>query len=240
MNTHDVRNLEQEVADILTEIPQGFDVGARRFSIQPISLGKSFLLSRLMGNLHIDAKILRRNPFAEALRLAMEDVDGVCRIIAMHTMRTQQECHNTRLIDKRAKYFAEHLSVEEVAELFTLVISDNADLAQIMKHLGIDADNKRRQRVMAAKKADRNTYTFGGNSIFGAMIAPACEKLNMTPRQVVWDISLKFLRLLIADNITQVHLTDEERKRCRVSNDNDRISGDDPAMQERIRQMKWD
>lgn len=239
MNTHDVRNLEQEVADILTEIPQGFDVGARRFYLYPISLGKSYLLSRLMGNLHIDAKILHSNPFAEALRLAMDDVDGVCKIIALHTMRTQRECHDTRLLDERAKYFAEQLSVEEVAELFTLVISD-ADLAPIMKHLGIDADNKRRQRVMAAKKADRNTYTFGGNSIFGAMIAPACEKLHMTPRQVVWGISLKFLRLLIADNITQVHLTDEERKHCRVSNDSDRISGDDPAMQERIRQMKWD
>lgn len=239
MNTSDSRNLDHEVADILTEMPQGFDVGSRRFYLYPVSLGKSYILSRLTDNLNIDNKLLRSNPFAEALRLAIADTDGVCLIIALHTARTQQECHDTERLKKKAKYFAKRLNAEEIAQLFTLTIADK-NLSEIMTHLGIDADNRRRQRVMAAKSKDRNTFSFGGNSIFGAMIAPACEKLHMTPRQVVWDISLKFLRLLLADNITQVYLTDEERKRCRVSNDNDRINGDDPAMQERIRQMKWD
>lgn len=238
MNTSDTHNLDHEVADIVTENPQGFDVGSRRFYLYPVSLGKSYLLSRLTDNLNIDVKLLHLNPFAESLRLTIADVNGVCRIIALHTARTQQECQDTKRLNKTAEYLAKHLSVEEVAQLFTLTLTDK-DLAGITKHLGIDADNRRRQRVMAAKTNDRNTYTFGGNSVFGAMIVPACEKLNMTPRQVVWDISLKFLRLLLADNITQVYLTDEERKRCRVSNDNDRINGDDPAMQERIRQMKW-
>lgn len=239
MNTSDSRNLDHEVADILTEMPQGFDVGSRRFYLYPVSLGKSYLLSRLTDNLNIDKKLLHSNPFAEALRLAIADADGVCLIIALHTARTRQECYDTKRLKKTAKYFTTRLSVEEIAQLFTLTIADK-NLSEIMVHLGIDADNRRRQRVMAAKNKDRNTYTFGGNSIFGAMIAPACEKLHMTPQQVVWDISLKFLRLLLADNITQVYLTDEERKRCRVSNDGDRINGDDPAMQERIRQMKWD
>lgn len=240
MTMSDARNLEQAVADILTEMPQGFNVGNRRFYIYPVSLGKSYLLSRLTDSLEVDAKLFKLNPCAEALRLTLTNVDVVCRIIALHTMRTQDECHDVEKIERTARFFAKRLSAEEVAQLFALTLAD-ADLEAINEHLGINADNLRRKRVMAAKKEDRNTFTFGGNSVFGAMIAPACEKLNLTPRQVVWDISLKLLRLLLADSITQVYLTDEERKHCRVSNDNERINGDDPAMmQEWIRQTKWD
>lgn len=238
MNEDDARKYENGVADVLTEIPQGIDVGERRFYLYPVSLGKSYLLARLTADLNIDAKLLRSNPFAEALRLTIANTDKICQIIALHTARTQRECSDTKRLAKVAKYFSNNLKLEELAQLFLSTLSDDK-LSGLMKYLGIDADNRRRGRVQTVKSNDRNTYTFGGNSIFGAMIVPACEKLNMTPRQIVWDISLNFLRLLMADSISQIYLTDEERKRCRVSNDNDRINGDDPASQERIRQMKW-
>ncbi len=227
------------VADIIMEMPHNFRVGSRRFSLRPVSLGKSYCLSRLTGALGIDRRLLHLNPYAEALRLCVENPDGVCRVIAAHTMGTPQELFDPELTEDTTAYLRENLSKQEMAELFALSMSE-PDLAAITKRLGITDDQARRQKVMAAKKQDRNTYTFGGRSVFGALIAPACEKLHMTPRQVVWDISLHFLQLLMADGVTQVYLTDDERKHCRVPNDNERINADDPANRDIIKSMKWD
>lgn len=233
------RIADMEIADIIMEMPHNFRVGQRRFSLRPVSLGKSHYLSRLTGALGIDRKLLHLNPYAEALRLCVENPDGVCRVIAAHTLDTPQELFDPELNDDISGYLRTNLAKEEMAELFALSLAE-PDMAAITKRLGIDDDQKRRNKVMAAKKEDRNTYTFGGRSTFGALIAPACEKLHMTPRQVVWDISLRFLQLLLADGITQVYLTDEERKHCRISNDTERINADDPANRDIIKSMKWD
>ena len=76
--------------------------------------------------------------------------------------------------------------------------------------------------------------------LFLLAILPACEKLNMTPQQIVWDISYSFLQMLMADAITSVYLTDEEKKELRISNDRTFIDADDPENMAKIKVMKWD
>ena len=90
------------------------------------------------------------------------------------------------------------------------------------------------------KNKKGNSITFGGKSVFGSLILPACEKLNMTPQQIVWEISFSFLQMLMADAITSVYLTDEEKKEARISNDRTFVNADDPKNMEKIKDMRWD
>lgn len=234
------RNINDEVADIIMELPQSFSVGGRRFCLFPMSLGKSYYISRLIGKLGIDQRILQLNPYVEALRITAANTSGVCRILACHTAADKDELYSEAKMLNRSNFMMKHLSKQEIAELFTLTLSE-PPITDIYRHLGIADDHKRRELVMAAKTPDSNTFTFGGKSVFGALIAPACEKLGMTPRQVVWGISLRFLQTLMADMVTQVYLSDEELKKCRIPADGAAsINADDPASLALIRNISCD
>ena len=91
---------------------------------------------------------------------------------------------------------------------------------------------------MSVKK-DSNQITFFGKSVFGSLIVPACEKLNMTPQQVVWEISYNYLQMLMADAVTTVYLSDDEMKKARVSKSREVIKADDPRNYAKIKAMKW-
>lgn len=228
-----------DVVDIIVEKPHGFIVGNKQLYIYPASLGKMLIVSRLMESLGIDKTVAAINPYAEALRVAKGYKNEVCRIIAYHTIENRSEIFDERVLSEREQLLLESMTVEELATILTLILSTES-IADITKHLGLDAEARRREKVLKVKKADRNTYTFGGLSIMGALIIPACEKLNMTPRQIVWDVSYRFLKLLMADAMTQLYLTDKERKQCKVSNDRDVINADTPEGMERIKSMNWD
>ena len=71
--------------------------------------------------------------------------------------------------------------------------------------------------------------TFGGKTIFGQLIDPAIERYGWTYEYVVWGVSYATLTVLLADKVTQVFLTDDEKKRVpKHLLDNDKMSGDDP------------
>lgn len=237
--TDDKRQLDFDIADIIMEKPQCFFIEKRQFYLYPASLGKTFLLQRHIEALELNRQLMTENPYAEALRIVVSKKINVCRIIAYHTINNPGDLFNETFIDQRANYFAKYLSNDDIASLFLVTLS-TSDISKYTKHLGIDAENRRREKVNRAKKKDSNTFTFGGSSLMGALIVPACEKLNMTPRQVVWGIGYTYLQLLMADAITQVYLTDEERKRCKVSNDNVRINADSAEGMARIISMNWD
>ena len=50
---------------------------------------------------------------------------------------------------------------------------------QYMKILGIIKERERMERVQKAKD-NANTYIFGGKSIYGSLLATACEKFGWT------------------------------------------------------------
>lgn len=132
-----------------------------------------------------------------------------------------------------------NLSNEEMSQLLVIVLTkDNTD--EFIKYFGIDRERKELAKVSMIKNKKGNSITFGGKSVFGSLILPACEKLNMTPQQIVWEISFSFLQMLMADTITSVYLTDEEKKEARISNDRTFVNADDPKNMAKIKAMKWD
>ena len=235
VNTYN-KDIEMDIADTIMERPHAFSVGGRRFFLYPPTLGKTYLLLRLIESLGMDAEIIKANPFMESLRLCREKKDTVCRLLAYHTIGSREDLFDGEVVDGRCKFLSENLSCEEMARLLVMTLSAG-NTEEFMKYLGIDRDREELARISKLKDKDSGTLTFGGKSVFGSLILPACEKLNMTPRQVVWEISYPFLQMLLADAVTSLYLTDEERKDTRFSVRQAAISADDPANAARIMEM---
>ena len=56
-------NIEQAIADTIIERPHGFKVGGRQFYLYPITLGKSYLIRRIVENMEMNKDIIRSNPY---------------------------------------------------------------------------------------------------------------------------------------------------------------------------------
>ena len=69
------------------------------------------------------------------------------------------------------------------------------------------------------------------------MIDHLAQRYGWSMDYIVWGISFKNVQMLLADMVTSINLTDEEAKKCRVSNDRNFISGDDMNNIEKIKQM---
>ena len=231
-------SIKNGLADIIMERPFGFKVGDKQFYLYPMTLGKSYLLSQIIESLKVNDNLLSSNPYAEAMRLCTVNKNIVARIIVYNTLDNKRDIFDYELVNERIEFFINNLNTEELAELLSIILS-NDDIGKYTKYLGIDRDKQVLDKVMHIKKKSNNNIDFFGKSILGTLIIPACDKLNMTPSQIVWDISLSFLRLLMADCIVSVLLTDDERKKIHISNDRNFINGDDPKNKELIKSLNW-
>ncbi len=235
----DKKIIEMNIADTIMERPYGFQISKQQFYIYPVSLGKTYLISRLLDNLELNPDIIKQNPYMEALRLCQDKRETVCRLLSYHTINKKEELFDNSIINKRCTFFDKNLSNEEMAQLLVIVLTGN-NVETFIKHLGIDRERKELARISKIKDKKGNSITFGGKSVFGSLILPACEKLNMTPQQIVWDISYSFLQMLMADAITSVYLTDEEKKEARIPNGRTFINADDPENIAKIKAIRWD
>lgn len=231
------KQISMDIADALIERPQGFSIGDKRFALYPITLGKMYLLQRLVDGLEVNMPLLNINPFAEAIRLVKTKREDCCRLVAYHTLRTKKEVFDNNLVDERTQFLNDIVDEDSLAEIVYVVLSSDKTIT-FMEHLGITDESKRYAKAMQAKK-DSSTLTFGGKSVYGNLIDVACERYGWTLDYVVWGVSYTNLQLLLADSIKTVYLSEEERKKSRLSNE-PKISGDDPANNERIMSMNWD
>lgn len=126
--------------------------------------------------------------------------------------------------------------MEDMARLLIIVLTFDKT-RMFMEYLGIDREQSDKEKVLKAKEDKGNTYTFGGKSTYGTLLASACSQLGLTPKQAVWEISYVNLKMMLADNITSIYLTDDEKKRCRVPNDRTFINGDDARNIDKIKAM---
>ena len=229
-------DIELDIADTIMERPHGFTVNGRQFFLYPVTLGKTYLLSRLIESLGMNAEIIRTNPYLEALRLCREKKDIVCRLLAYHTIDRREELFDSGIVNERCRYLGENLSDEEMSQLLVMVLAKD-DTEEFIRFFGIDKDREELAKISKIKDRSGDSVTFGGKSVFGSLILPACEKLNMDPRQVVWEIGLTFLQMLMADAVTSVYLTDEERKEAGITSGRTVLNADDPANADRIMAM---
>lgn len=65
---------------------------------------------------------------------------------------------------------------------------------------------------MNHKNSSSNNQSFGGKTIFGSLIDIACKTYGWTKKYVVWGIDLISLRMMLADTVNSVYLSDDEAK----------------------------
>jgi len=230
--------MAQEVADVLTGIPCEFEMDGRRFFMYDESLGKHYLLAPLYEKLGINKGMVAVDATIETMRVVENDTDTACRIIAYSTMATKDEVANASAVLERAAFFREHGTVQDISKLLMLAMRQ-ADVDGMQDFLGITKEHEWIDRCNKAKEKDSSTMTFCGKSVFGSLILPACEKLNMTPEQVIWGVSYGLLRMLMSDAIVTVYLTEKERRRVHIPDDRTRINADSREGMERILRMNW-
>lgn len=231
-------NIEMEIADAIMERPIGFEVKGRHFYIYPPSLGKSYLNSRLIATLNLDKKGLNTNPFMTALMAIKKDSKTCCRLLVYATLNTKEDVFNEELVEERTNFFGENLDLDEMTQLFMLILLSDRS-AEFMKHLMLDKEKERMKKVQDAKKSN-NTFIFCGKSEYGTLIDYACERYGWSFQYVVWGISLTNLQMMMNDSVKSIYLTDEERKRVHISNDNTVIKADTKDAWDIINKINWD
>lgn len=233
------KKLAAELNDAIMEKPYGITVGEQHMYLYPASLGKTILLSSRIDDLgfHLNEDTL--SPYTEAIRLIKEKKKEALELIALHTLKTKDELFDIRLVEERSKTIEDNATDEELASLLIFCLSKDNNVQRLMKFIELDKENERKQKVNKAKES-KNTYIFGGKSMFGSLIDMACERYGWTYEYVVWGISYVSLQMTLADQVSSIYLTDDEMKRCHVTNDREHMNADDPRNFDKILSMNWD
>ena len=204
-------NLNEALADAVMDRPREFFIDNRRFCLWSPTLGMSIMLSRNIAELGINQNIMNANPTVEALRIVNNDPEKVCRILAIHTLKSFRLLSNTRKIEERTNYFLSKLTLKELSGLLISVL--NEPTAETLISLsGLDKQREKQAQIAQVKKDKSHSLTFGGLTYYGSLIAPAMSTLHLSFHEVVWGISLVNLRMLLADTVNSVFLSDEEAK----------------------------
>lgn len=230
-----MKDIDYEIADVIIERPQEFKIGRKCFKLYPVTLAKMFLLKRQIDGLSINAAILEINPYMEAIRVVKENRDVCCHILAYHTApNTYKDIYDTKAITIRKNYFSRNLNDEDMASMMIIVLtSDKYD--EIVKHFGLDKEHERLQKVMEVKqKGDKNSLTFNGLSLFGTFIG-RLKEMGYSDNEILFEKGYTFLRLMLADKVVNVLLTDEERQQLYETSGGSLMDAGDPNSADKIR-----
>ena len=226
---------EYNIADMIMEKPLEFYIEEKRYCLYPITLGKSYLIQRLVNSLEIKAENVQINPFLEALRLCRDKVGTVARIVAYCTIKDKETLFDEGFVSQRVSHFIGAIETEDLAKLLLYILTGDK-VEECIKYLGLDKEREDQKKVLRVKNKGSNVLSFGGKSMYGTLIDVACERYGWTMDYVVWGISYANLRMLMADMITTISLTDEEKKKVHLRT-KDFIDGDNPENIDRIRAM---
>lgn len=227
---------EQDLADVIMDRPHEFKVGRKPFRLYPVTLAKMLLLGRHVDGLGLDMGNLKLNPFLVAMRVVRDKREACCAILAYHTApNTYEDLFDTKSITARSKFFAKSLSDDDLASLLLVALDDKTD--RVLGHIGLDREHERLRRVMEVKsRHDRVSASFCGLSLFGTFIAPLM-KLGYSEDEILYRRGYTHLRVRLADEVTQVMLTDDERKELPEELGGTRVDASDPRNAERILSM---
>lgn len=201
-----------QIVECIISRPQEFTLAGRAFAIYPESLGISLLLVSHYKRLGLrnDGRVAAS---MEALMLCKQQRSEVAEIIALSTASGKDEALNLQWMQERTGFLAKHLSDEEMASLLIVILS-MPRVDALIKDIGLDREQEEKRRI--AKVSGDNSVSFGGRSLYGALIDAACERYGWTFDYVVWGISLVNLRIMLADAITSMYVSDETRKKAHL------------------------
>ena len=223
-------NLNETLADAVMDRPREFYIRnieirflshrfilwSRRFQLWSPSLGMSMMLERLISNLGIDSMTLANNYSMAVMGMTDEIRKKICDILSIHSFRRFSDLSNKRKLDRRSVYFKKHLSDEELIQLLLIVLSEPR-IETILSLSGIADEQKDQSRIAQIKNKDGHNRSFGGKTIYGLLIDAACKAYGWTKEYVVWGIDLISLRLMLADSVNSVYLSDEEAKQFGIN-----------------------
>ncbi len=243
------KRLDIDIEDALLERAMPFTVtskdgqGEMHLFLYPATLGKVYMIKRIYETIEINFDNLSANPSVEILRLISAHREDVCRIVAIYTARTKEEALDAWEMKRRAVYISQNTEDDELAALLLHVLT-REDTEAYKAHLGITKENERMRRVIESKaKAEKHKsdFDFGGKSVYGSLIDVACERYGWTYEYVVWGVSLCNLKLMLADRIQNVFLSEDERKNVPIAllSDDATIKGDDIKNMDKIHSMDW-
>ena len=232
----DWMDTEMDLEDALMDRPQVFKAGGHPFRLYYPTLGMSLLANRTLPVL----SLIKENEYMDMaiLNLCMERPMGAIRFIAIHTIRGRSRLIDGHSIDDRSKQIAGLLNVENTATLIKAILR-MSDAGRLIGHIGIEKDTRLLRKISEIRD-DGTTVTVGGRSIYGRLVSLACERYGWTPEYVVWEINLVSLRMMMADHVNTIHLTEEEVKKLRIDNGRDYINGDNPENARLIKEMLQD
>ena len=217
------KQLELDIADAIIDRPKGFSVGSRHFYLYPVTLGKMYLQQRIIDNLDVNFKLLKISPYAEVLRLVKTKKEDCCLLLTYYTLRGKEEILCNETVAERKGIFLKEMKNEDIATLMLACLTCDKTFA-FMKHFGIDKEQERMSEVIEAKD-NKNSFSFGGKSVYGTIIDAACERYKWTYDYVVWGISYTNLQLLLKDSVKSIYLTDEEMKNVHVNDISSVVDG---------------
>ena len=228
------KEIERNISDAIIERPVNFSMGKSKLCLYPPTLGKMQILKNLYFSMDVNMDLLAINPLAETLRICTEKPDAVCQIIAYSTFNDKKSIMDMEKVLHRAKFFQDNTSVEDMATILTIILS-NDKIEEFIQYFGIDVEREMKAQISRIK-GEGSSITFGGKSIYGLLIDFACQRYGWTMDYVLWGISYVNLNMLFADAITTVYLSDEERKKL-GRGDGKVVNADDPKNRELIRKM---
>lgn len=195
-------------------------------ALYPPTLGKIFLTAPILESIGVNKENVSINPLLELLRLAKDKREICCRLVAYHITDEKSDLLDTKYINGLSKTIDECFNDEDLATIVIAILKDTS-VDEITKGTGIDKEAEDMKRVNAAKTS-KNTFVFGGKTIWGSLIDAACERYKWTLDYVLWGISYDNLTLLLKDKVTSIYLTDEERKRVHIPDrSGGTVNGDD-------------
>lgn len=234
----DTTEIEECFADIVMEAPHAFSTGSCTYHLYPLCLGKLMLVHRQLRTIEIDEMAVARMPIAEVMKIAVKHRDVCNLIIAYVTAENKAECFDEKRLNDVVSDLST-LTAEDIATLMVCILTiDNTE--EVKGHYGIDKESNAMNSVLKVKSRS-GSLVFGGKTLLGALIDQACERYGWTVDYTVWGVSYATLRLLMADRVTTIYLTDEERKKVPAAvmqRDEEVIRASKETMAQ-IKSMSW-
>jgi len=230
-----------EIIDEIIERPQLFTIKDKSFYLYPVTLAKSFLIGRLVSSLGINIERLGKNLNIEFLRLVKSEKEKCCEILSYYTAENSYEAVSDIKAFQSRKDFFLKAKDEDIATLLIMALRSGSKEKEFIHHLGLDKEQDKMHKVSEIKhRSDKNSFTFGGKTIIGAFINPLVE-MGYSKQEILYERSIIFLKLALADKVTSIFLSDEEMKKVPMSiknKDEDVITPNKENMK-RILEMDW-
>lgn len=204
---------ERQLTDTLLERPWLVQVGGRQLSLRAPSLGLSLLA---LGALQASGWQHRGGHSLEeyATAFAMASPLAAARFIAYHCAHTRDEAERADFIEDIASDLSKQLTTSDLSTLVLMLLKRD-DVECLISGLGIAQDIEARAKALQERGAD-GWLSFGGRSIYGALIDPIAERYGWTLDYILWGISYANLRLLLADQPTSIYQGVNAKSESRV------------------------